>query len=420
VSRSDHVMSAMVLGVCGVAAPASADVFTPHFPITELHSVQGGYSGGSFAAAGVMGEQGYANDGAFPGWETSLIASCTSMTQEFGGSIWPESCNPHGMAQALQALTSHIWVAELWPAANQAGALNRTVAAVQAFGSPVAVPIYGQADHWVTVTQITATSNGSGGWVVNAVRFYDGGPPGGLDSGFNNYEAGVQAFSGVVWRNIHFTVVTGLNPACDAAGCVSDPYYGQYLIVIEPPIGASPPTVTAEFPKARGVVQGGMTEALAQAEVWNALAAAGVTADPAIGSPIRGGVAGPAFQVHAVFPSGAPWDYYLVPVVSPANTVLAFVQLAADDGAFEGVRVLTTPARFAPVTRTQAEALAARALAPDERLAGGVLTWNPRTKTQLGRSPTSPYYEFGVVDTAGRGAGVVRVALDHGLAERGR
>jgi len=419
VNRSNRVVSAMVLGACGLAAPASADVFVPHFPVTELHSVQGGNSAASLAAAGMMGVQGYANDFVIPAWESQMISSCASATLAHGGSIWPQTCNPSGMASALTGYSSDLWVALTWAATDQASALNETVAALQIWGSPAAVPIYGQADHWVTVTQVTATNN-AGTWMINAVRFYDGGPPGGLDSGFNNYEAGLQAFSGSVWRNVHFTVITAINPACDAVGCVSDPYYNRYVVVFDPPRGQSHPAISAVFPNAPGVVQAGMTERLAQAEVWNALAAGGITADPEIASPIRGGVAGPAFEVNAVFPSGAPWNYYLVPIVSNANTVLAFVQLAADDGAFEGVRVVTTPAPFAPVTRKQAEILAARALAPDERLTGGTLTWNPRTKTRLGKSPVSPYYELGIVDTAGQSAGVVRVALDGGAVDRGQ
>ena len=415
-TMSNHVMSAMVLGICGLATQSRADVFLPNFPVSELHSSQGASSAGPLAAAGMMAAQGDSNANVIVSWESQMVASCNFQT---GGSLWPQSCNPHGMASALIVYTNLVWVAATWAATDQALALNQTLASLQLWGSPPVVPIYGQADHWVAVTQITATNN-AGSWLINAVRFYDGGRPGGLDSGFNSYQAGLQAFSGSVWRSVHFMVVTGINPACDAAGCVSDPYYNRYVVVFDPPRGQSHPAISAVFPSAPGVVQGGMTERLAQAEVWNALAAGGITADPEIASAIRGGVAGPAFEVNAVFPSGAPWSYYLVPIVSPANTVLAFVQLAADDGAFEGVRVVTTPAPFAPVTRKQAEILAARALAPDERLTGGILTWNPRTKTRLGKSPVSPYYELGIVDTAGQSAGVVRVALDGGAVDRGQ
>jgi len=416
VNRSNHVMSALVLGIGGLAAPASADVFVPHFPVTELHSVQGAFSAGSFAAAGMMGAQGFSNASLPPSWELSMISSCTAQTQALGVSIWPQGCNPTGMAVALRQVTSTSWVAAAWADTDQASALNEMVTSLQAFGSPVVVPIFGQADHWVTVTQITATSSG-GSWLVNLVKYLDGGPPGGFDSNFNNYDAGVHAFSGNTWRNFFFKVATNINPSCDPT-CTSDPFYSRYVLVFDPPRGQAHPAIPAVFANAPGVVQGGMTEALAQTELWNALAAGGIAADREIGSAIRGGVAGPAFQVNAVLPSGAAWNYYLVPIVSPANTVLALVQLAAADGAFEGIHVLSTPAQLTPVTRKQAEVLAARALAPGERLTGGALTWNPRTKTQLGTSPTSPYYEFDAIDTASQRAGLVRVALHRGTVER--
>jgi hypothetical protein len=120
-------------------------------------------------------------------------------------------------------------------------------------------------------------------------------------------------------------------------------------------------------------------------------------------------VPGPAFKVNAEWPSGAPWSYYVIPVLSTAGQVIAFVQLAADDGSFEAVNVLAKPARFAPLTLREAERLARRTLARDERLTGGVLTWSARGNVPVARSPVRPYYEFGIASASRPDAHIGRV-----------
>jgi hypothetical protein len=61
-------------------------------------------------------------------------------------------------------------------------------------------------------------------------------------------------------------------------------------------------------------------------------------------------------------------------------------------------------------------------LAKGERLANGMLTWDPRSNTRLVKSPIRPYYEFGIVNKASssQDAGVVRVTLHDGTAVRSR
>jgi hypothetical protein len=174
-----------------------------------------------------------------------------------------------------------------------------------------------------------------------------------------------------------------------------------------------------------------MTAAIARARVWDALTAAGIDADAATWGAIHDGTPGEPLTVHARWPSGAPWDYYLVPIYgSPgppgprAHTAIAFIQLAASDGSFQSVDVLTTRQLFAPVSATRATQLARHRLARGERLAGATLTWDARidhagagARSRLARSPLEPYYEL-AVERAGAPISRVRVALDGRTIER--
>jgi len=54
-----------------------------------------------------------------------------------------------------------------------------------------------------------------------------------------------------------------------------------------------------------------------------------------------------------------------------------------------------------------------------ETLTEGKLTFNPRSDSQLARSPSLPYYEFGVRDATGN-TSTARVRLHDGAAVRGR
>ena len=401
---------------------ATTDIFNSHFPIDELHSVHGASTAGSLAASAMMGAHGFSAI-AIPGnWESMITSSCVVATPA-GFGDWPGGCSPGvppvlgplgGMSSAMNTFTGNDWITVSWSAANQAAALNELVASLQSLQSPALVPIFGQSDHWVTVTQITGTlSNNT--WNIGQVKVLDGGPPGSSDSGANSYESGLQSWSGSIWKNVFSIPVDTLSP--------QDPYFQQYVMIFEPPRGQPHPSVSAVFTRAPGVVAAGehaMTEHLARLHVWTSLAAAGLQANPEIWNAIRDGVPGDAFEVNAAWPSGVAWDYYLVPIMSKANLVIAVVQLAADDGSFESVHVLGHPVRFAPVTRAHAEHLAQGALARGESLTDGILTWDPRSHAQLTRSPTRPYYDFGIIGATGGVSGAVRVALDDGTVVRGR
>jgi len=315
--------------------------------------------------------------------------------------------------------------------------LNDTVAGLLYYGSPVVVPIFGQADHFVAITQVDATPLDPffNTFSLNTVTLFDGGPISSdptnpfSDTNGNLYYEGLQTFDGSCWASMFFRVVTAINPACDFqdGGCGAppqyDPFYNQYLTMIEPPGGQPHPTVNASFTKAPGIVPAGhnaMNAQLAQRRLWDALIAAGINKNPATWDPLSGAVPGPAVLVNGVFPNGSPWDYYLVPILQDASTAVAFVQLSADDGRFQHIQVFPSPVPYTPVTKTKAKQLAGGALARGDRLTtDGVLTWNPLSDPGLARSPNVPYYEFGVVDASGKST-TARVLLHGGTAVRGR
>lgn len=401
----------VAFGVFGLTLSAQADVFNSNFAVTELHSSGGANTSGSFAASAMMGMQGHSSLPMIPSWESSITSKCASLS---GTTVWPANCNPSGMASALFQLASRDWITQSFASTDQASALGSIITALRLEGSPAVVPIYGQADHWVAVTQVTATLSGST-WNIGGVKFFDGGPVGAADGGGNSYEGGWLSYSASVWKNVYFMVIENINPACDP--CTSDPFYNKYVITWEPHPENQHLNVPTNFLRAPGVASGGLTTARAQALVWNALTAAGINQDAVIWNAISGGQAGQAFEVNAVTPFGDRWDYFLVPIMSGAHTVTAFVQLSADDGAFETVHVLPTASQFNPVTRSTAGLLARTALGAGESLSPGILTWDPRAKTPFAKAPTFPYYEFAVVNQHQQ-VGVVRVSFDNGAVLR--
>lgn len=425
------IVSTITLGVCSLAMPARADTFNPAFPVvTEIHGVAGANTSSSFAASSLMGEHGFSNSylgvvtSTVPGgWESTITSRCTAQTP--AASKWPSRCNPDGMALSLNISTHTTWVVSKFDGTAQTAALNNIVAGLQQFRSPVVVPIFGQADHWVVIKQINATILAPGSYSILNLNFYEGGPTGGLDSSGNTYNGGSQSFGGNTWKNVYFLVVTAINPTCDIVpgGCgappVSDPFYNKYVTMIEPP-DVAVNHLDLAFDKSPGLVPPGhMNEHLAQARLWDALISAGIHKNPEIWDVISKGVSGPASLVNGVFPDGSPWNYYLVPILSNANTVIGFAELDADDGSFNHVWALSTPLPFTPVTKGRAAQLAGGVLGRGETLTESKLTWDPRSDAQLARSPSFPYYEFGVRDATGK-TSTARVRLHDGKAVRGR
>jgi hypothetical protein len=218
-----------------------------------------------------------------------------------------------------------------------------------------------------------------------------------------------------VFKSVFSPVTENIDPSCDP--CTSDPWYNRYVAVFDPPRGQEHAPIVTDFAKAPGVAHGGLTAARAQALVWNALTAAGIDRDAEIWGAIAGRQAGRALEVNGVAPDGTRWDYFLIPVLSSDRTAVGFVQLAADDGAFEGVHVLPGASHFDPVSSAGAERAARATLARGESLTPGILTWDARARTPFAKAPTFPYYEFAVLGP-NHGGGVVRVSLATGAVIR--
>jgi hypothetical protein len=242
-----------------------------------------------------------------------------------------------------------------------------------------------------------------------------------MDGGFNPFPgAGLQIYGGNTFAQSYYRVINNIRPNCSSDPvCTSDPFYNKWVLLFEPPAGISVPQVSANFMRSPGVAHT-MNEHLAQILVWRSLSLSGVTSDTEVWSKIQDGVAGRASLVNAVYPSGAPWNYFLVPIMESATSsdAIAVVQLAADDGSFEGIHLLNTPAAFHSVTRADAEDIARGTLVEGERLGAGSLTWNPSGHTRLNKSTSQPYFELRVLSGANTNAGVVRVMLDSGAVER--
>jgi hypothetical protein len=326
-------------------------------------------------------------------------------------------CTPTGMAAALQNLTGKNWVQFTWSTTDQASALNDIISSLRDHGSPAIVPIYGQADHWVAIVQVTATNN-AGTWTIGPVKVHDGGPVDQPDGNGNSYQGGEISYSANIWRMNYYQLLENINSACDP--CTTDPWYERYVLMWEPPADHIHSTAAAAFPRSPGVVNGGVTPKLAQQMVWKALTAAGIDGDASTWNALRGGVAGASFEVNGVSPAGDRWDYFLVPIYATAgatNTVKGVVLLAADDASFESVHVLAAPAQFTPLSRPIAELLARTALKPGETLSAGILTWDPRARTPFAKAPTFPYYEFGVLNGL-KEVGTVRVSFNKGAVLR--
>lgn len=434
----------IAVGVCGLPAIASAQVvYNPRHPVTELHSVNGG--SGSFAAASVMGAMGFSAAPVPPDFETFITSGCTAKTKSLAAppigtgtgplSVWPSICNPDGMALFLNQFSppnppgepAVHWIT--YKTTDQTSALNEIIRGLQLFGSPGIVPIYGQADHWVAITQVTTSATGA---ILN-VRAFDGGPIGGMDSGFNSTYVGLQSWGGTAWKNTFFTVVTAINPSCDSTpggGCgappVSDPFANKYLLMYEPPetggVRRSANTSASlgnlvTFSQPAGIVaKGAMNENVAQIRALDALVAGGVAADSKMWNTIQGGTPGQAFKVAGVWPSGAANNYYLVPILSSRNPneAVGFAQLDASDGSFLSANTLDRPVAFNPVSAVRAREIASSKLAIGESLSGGQLSWNPRVNTKLSKSPNAPYYEFAVDG----GKSTIRVRLNDGAVVR--
>lgn len=393
-------------------------VFVPNYVVTERNGTLGANKARSYAAAGAMGAQGHSNynAGSQATWESTILPICQANS---GVTLWPEGCNPNGMAATLANKSGHPWTTYVYSDADQSAANNRIVSALKNIGSPAVVPIFGQADHWVTITEVSAKYQASGVYAIQNIKYFDGGPAWAVDSSGNSYSDGKQSWAGSSWNLVYYRVLTAINPGCDP-NCTSDPFFNKFLVTWEPPPNTPLDSSIGVFAKAPGVLVAGqhMSAHMASMRVWDALMASGIDMDAEIWPAVQGGTAGAAWEVNGVWPSGDAWDYYLVPILSNTTTAIAFVMLDSLDGSFHSIFVPDNPIAYTPITMQQAKMLAHTTLANGERLTGGYLTWDPSDNALISKSPSFPYYEFGIVGPGNQDGGVVRVSHANGMVAR--
>jgi hypothetical protein len=363
-------------------------------------------------AAGKMGVRFYSGV-SVAGTDAGLLSACQAHTP--AGSTWPEGCSVYGLTRALSATFSQNWVADSYDAANQNMALSRIVNGLAVYKSPALVPIWGNADHWVTVFEVRADRSQSP-YALQWVKYFDAGSPGPsaldpyTDSRWNAYENGLQMEGGSAWKGTYYKLLDTV--------AANDPYYNRYVVAIDPPVREAPvivynptPVVPVPLP---GVLREGeqMTAELAADRVWEALFLASADEDPMIWDAIQGGAPGEAWPVYGQNLDGDAMDYYLVPILDEEGLASALVRLSMSDGAFEHLWVPTHPVPFLGVRPEEAATAAREVLAEDEALVGGELVWDARRA--YARSPLLPYYEFHIQGSGAEYRGSVSVALADG------
>jgi hypothetical protein len=127
-------------------------------------------------------------------------------------------------------------------------------------------------------------------------------------------------------------------------------------------------------------------------------------------------------RVSGQYPSGEPRDYYLVPIETSAPSgaaqVIAFAELAADDGTLLSVFRPTAPFPYRPISEQDARSSAQGLLRPGERLGALQLTWHAE-QTALPSSTVTPFFQAEIRDAAEHLAGYAGVAL-HDAGARAR
>lgn len=404
------------------ASDASAGLvdYTPNFPVSEINATKGAGRIHSMLAAGLMAVKGFSNTVIEDKHENELLEMCKLYSPP--GTSWPDSCDILGLAKALTDMFPGNWVKSTWPGtdAGQQAAMNVQLTGMSVYKSPSIVPLYGQVDHWGTVIKIRA-DKAVNPWLISRVWFYDAGDPVFEDGDIegNGFEDGLKQYSGAVYKTTYYKIF--------APGAVSplDPYYGKYIFAYEPPVQPAKFDMNQQLEFAAGIPILGegerLTPSLASDLVWDALELDDVLEGREYQRIVDAGVAGQAVEVHGFTPTGAPWNYFVVPIHdSNRRGVLALVGLAAEDGAFEQIRSFNTPQAFSLRNAREASVAARGQLSRGESLAQGELRWDPRCGDVYCRSPELPYYEYAVVDANRQHSGRVIVPIQGGAALRRR
>ena len=412
-------------------APPGQLCWEVHYPTITPQSMRL-----SLLSALVMGAQGV--DGWLPAtasWQTDFTDSCRSKSEavRLAGvhtrlkwfdlldtkvSSDYKECNPEGAARHMQNVTGHEWIWRSYTRGEADKADNLTVQVLKQLEAPVIIPYFGQWDHWLTIVQVTARMLSASEYEVTGAVFYDGLLGSDL-AGFGKL-LGARMSPRVVVDSISFArsythIMSAPMADCNTAALPADrcdvlfgdSWYNRFVSIYDPPPGAPSPAALASTGKTTFAVTPGtlrpgehMTAGLARSRAFEAARVAGKDVDPALAAALREGQPDEAVHVAGYWPSGDPWNYYLVPVRDATNRLSALIQLSAQDGAFEATAVLPQSIPFAPLSLDQARSIASRELRRSETLDNGQLTWNPRPYVAGARSPFVPYYEFKVQNTS--------------------
>lgn len=340
--------------------------------------------------------------------EQKLLTRCQQVTPP--GSSWPETCDPSGLVVALKERYGQNWV--YGALGLQEAAFAEMLNAAALYGAPSAVPLFGRADRWATLIKYTVDFTLKS-QVVQSVYFYSAA----YDPKTQLHEDGLFVVSGAVFRGTYY------RPLTDPTLAPADPFRGKYVFAHDPPADAPAPLAVAEVERdpSRGAPLIGdgdvMTEELAEALALDALDLEGLLDAPEL-ARVRDGVADGAWAVDGEWPDGAPWRYFVVPLVEPrTGDVLAYVGLSAEDGAFEQLHVPRAPERVR-WTAPQEALAAARSEAGPSVVTGGALRWSPCVAGEACAGPLRPAYTFVVGEGPSRRR--VRVPLARVEVSRAR
>lgn len=340
-----------------------------------------------------------------------VVFDCLNISN---GSTWPEGCSPQAIVKIVsQLFAAHkqSWIMSTYLGSKKALALTNQITAMNVYKSPVAAPLYGHVDHWITIRKMDVSGDYK---VVNNVEYFDAGDGAYIDQEGTAYKTGLQPMSGIEYANTYYQIVP------DNVIDTSDYNVGKYIFSWDPPAGArlpqNPPPV--RFARGMGLVEPGeMTQDLAPVLVWDALDAQGLLANPDYADLLLA-TPGDAWTVRGVRPSGAAWDYIVVPMYADdMRGVIALVGLSADDGAFERAWMVGGAPLDLP-GRAEAEQRASKLLGRGETLAAGALTWDPACGEGHCRQPLLPYHEFAVRSKDGQRVGQITVPMGGRAAQR--
>lgn len=381
-----------------VAGQAAAGTYTARYPPTsatdEINGTGGNDTARPYAASALMAHRFWSNQ--IVTTENYIVSSCQSRSP---ANSWPEGCNPDGMASSLQTWAP--WVTRFFDETAQQSALDLQKSALKNLGSANVAPIYGQADHWVTIWKIETDSADN----ITKVHWLDGGAAWFNDSSGQSYTDGFVSASSFFWKRSFYVTVFSLGSG--------DSYFNKFINMYEPPPDFTPSEVfRAKEPPSPLRGKEVVTRALARERAAEALRLGGVHENPELWTAFQNSSPMLPFEVNAVWPDGSAWNYYLVPFVNGDHKVVSMAILDGEKLTFQLAWALSSPQPFGGIAREQAMQLAHGALRPGEALGGpGILTWDPAGPAS---SPTSPYYEFPLLGQKREQLGAVRVRLDSG------